>query len=71
MGSLRHEGSKTILWALANGWEKSYVLRLKALQGRTILKSTLAPEPTTVEFQGGEFIEVRLDPLEIAFIEWE
>ncbi len=71
VGSLRHEGSKTILWALANGWEKSYVLRLKALQGRTILKSTLAPEPTTVEFQGGEFIEVRLDPLEIAFIEWE
>jgi hypothetical protein len=71
VGALRHPENDNILWVLGNGWEKRTTVRLRPLKHKSIARTTLTNKPGTVDFQGEEYVELVLEPLELGVIEWK
>jgi hypothetical protein len=71
VGAMRHPDNGNILWAFGNGTENKIAVRLEPLADREIARHTLNNGPQMVDFNGREYLEVILEPVELAVLEWD
>ncbi len=71
IGALLHPESGSVLWAISNSHKDKVALRLLAIEGKSLGRSTLKAKPKTVAIEDKQYVEIQLEPLEAALIEWE
>jgi hypothetical protein len=71
IGTLIHPNQTSLIWLMANGWDDPVSIWLRVPEGKTMVRTVLRNDSSGIDFNGSAFLEVTLDPLEIAAIEWE
>ncbi len=71
VGALLHPEDDSVLWLVGNGWDKKTALRLLPLANKSISTATTASRPAVVDFEAEQYVELTLEPLELAAIEWK
>ncbi len=71
VGALRHPDSDKVLWVISNSRKENIAVRLQAIDGKSVVRTTLDAKPQTTTINGKQYLELNLTPLQPALVEWE
>jgi len=71
VGVLRHPSEQSRLWVFGNGANEKRRIRLVQVPGKSVSASTLRNEMRRVRENGQSLVEIKLEPFELAVVEWK
>jgi len=71
VGVLRHPTESSLLWVFGNSASRKQRLRLAPIPGKSVWASTLDNEMSRLYEDGKKLMEVKLEPFELAVVEWK
>jgi hypothetical protein len=71
IGALRHPTEQSLLWVCVNGKDQALRVRLQRPHNMSLARAKHEQPVNDLEWEGTSYIEINLQPREIALLEWE
>jgi hypothetical protein len=71
IGALRHPTEQSLLWVCVNGKDQAVRVRLLRPDDMSLARAKHEQPVSDLEWEGRPFVEIDLQPREIALLEWE